>query len=160
MSRWSPTFLAAVAAVIATPTLASPHEIAPSAQAEAALEVVRGLNVVSMRPMRLSPHPPRARDGVQGGALADAPAIIRISGDPGRLYRIRMPRILLADDSLAVIEELRVWSLGSGDITQSRVAQVGPGGRDVLRVSGRLRLLRPEAARAMFATLPISIDYE
>lgn len=132
--------------------------LAQSASGAASLTVSRGLSVATVRPMRLQLSPGDAALSVTGVTLADAPAMIQISGDPGRVYRIRLAPVG-EGATAAVIDDLRIWSANAGDISVARVSHMDLQGRDLLRVSGRLRVSENPAADAV-ATLPLSIDYE
>jgi hypothetical protein len=140
--------------IVAAPAVAT----AQSRTGTATLVVKRGLSIATVSPMRLPPYGRGAGLSVTGANLIDAPAMIRISGDPGRIYRIRLPQDD-ADEGVAVVEDLKIWSATSGDISETRVARLDPQGHDMLRVSGRLRVwLYGEGD--LVATLPLSIDYE
>lgn len=142
------------ALIVAAPVVAA-------AQAEpgtAILTVQRGLSISTVSPMRLQPNAPGVALSVTGTNLVDAPAVIQISGDPGRVYRIRLPRTD-ADQDVAVIEDLQIWSATSGDVSETRVARLDLQGHDLLRVSGRLRV-RLDGGEEPVVALPLSIDYE
>ncbi|WP_295175352.1 hypothetical protein, partial [uncultured Brevundimonas sp.] len=62
------------------------------------------------------------------------------------------------DQGDAFVEGLRIWSENTGDISDTRTSRMDFEGRDLLRVSGRLR---PAAgATEPIAALPLSVDYE
>lgn len=135
--------------------------VAAAAQSEngsASLTVRRGLSISTVSPMRLQPNEPGVSLSVTGSNPVDAPAMIQISGDPGRVYRIRLPQGE-ADQDVAVIEDLKIWSANSGDISETRVARLDLQGHDLLRVSGRLRIRLGDEGEPI-AALPLSIDYE
>ncbi|RZJ43183.1 MAG: hypothetical protein EON86_05745 [Brevundimonas sp.] len=132
--------------------------VAQSENGSASLTVQRGLSISTVSPMRLQPNEPGVALSVTGSNLVDAPAMVQISGDPGRVYRIRLPQGE-ADQDVAVIEDLRIWSANSGDISETRVARLDLQGHDLLRVSGRLRIRLDNEGEAV-AALPLSIDYE
>ncbi len=88
---------------------------------------------------------------------ADAPAVIRISGDPGRAYRINLPRSISDPDTNATITDFSVWSDNSGDITETLSARMDQTGRDTLRVSGVLSVV---AISDVSAAVPITVNYE
>ncbi|RYG19489.1 MAG: hypothetical protein EON96_02865 [Caulobacteraceae bacterium] len=141
--------------------LISGTPVAAAAQSEngsASLTVRRGLSISTVSPMRLQPNEPGVSLSVTGSNPVDAPAMIQISGDPGRVYRIRLPQGE-ADQDVAVIEDLKIWSANSGDISETRVARLDLQGHDLLRVSGRLRIRLGDEGEPI-AALPLSIDYE
>lgn len=131
---------------------------AQSADGGALLNVQRSLSVATFRPMRLEAVEQVGSLALSGSSIADAPAMIQVSGDPGRIYRIRLPQTL-GSDGVAVIENLSILSATSGDISSTRVAHMDLQGRDMLRVSGRLTVRVGDENRTI-ATLPLSIDYE
>jgi len=126
--------------------------------ARATLNVERSLSIASVRPIQLSPNDPVASLSMRADIRPDAPAVIRITGDPGRLYRIRVPRTLAASDGVVLVEDLKIWSENTGDISKSRTSRMDFQGRDLLHVSGRLR--PPAGAAEPIAALPLSIDYD
>jgi len=97
---------------------------------------------------------------VTASGLADAPAMIQISGDPGRIYRIRVPRLVATPGDVATLDELVVWSQNSGDISETRVGRLDANGQDVLSITGRLRILQASDDSDAVTSLPLSIDYE
>lgn len=151
----TPLRLLILAALIAgAPAVA----VAQAENGSASLTVQRGLSISTVSPMRLQPNEPGVALSVTGSNLVDAPAMIQISGDPGRVYRIRLPQDE-ADQGVAVIEDLKIWSATSGDISETRVARLDLQGHDLLRVSGRLRIRLDDEGEPV-AALPLSIDYE
>jgi hypothetical protein len=126
--------------------------------ARASLSVERSLSIASVRPIQLSPDDPVATLSMRADIRPDAPAVIRIAGDPGRLYRIRVPRTLASSEGVILVEDLQIWSENTGDISKSRTSRMDFEGRDLLHVSGRLR--PPTGAGEPIAALPLSIDYD
>lgn len=126
--------------------------------ARATLSVERSLSIASVRPIQLSPNDPVATLSMRADIQPNAPAVISVTGDPGRVYRIRVPDTLTSVEGVALVEGLRIWSENTGDISSSRTSRMDFEGRDLLRVSGRLR---PAAgATEPIAALPLSVDYE
>ena len=74
--------------------------------------------------MRLDRDVDAAALVAQDGVTADSAAVIRLSGDAGRAYRIRLPRRDQAD-----WRELSIWSANDGAIAP-RCAAGRPGERD------------------------------
>jgi len=126
--------------------------------ARATLSVERSLSIVSVRPIQLSPEDRVATLSLRADIIPNAPAVIRVTGDPGRVYRIRVPRTLTSSEGVALVEDLRIWSENTGDISDTRTSRMDVEGRDLLRVSGRLQ--PATGAAEPFAALPLSIDYE
>ncbi|MBD7941584.1 DUF4402 domain-containing protein [Brevundimonas guildfordensis] len=119
------------------------------------LSVVRSLSIASVRPIQLAHGPLDRPLGVSAEMPIDAPAVIQIAGDPGRVYRIRAPQALVTARGETVLDDLRLWSANTGEVSSSRAGRMDANGRDVLYVTGRLT-----AAGTGRASLPISIAYE
>lgn len=126
--------------------------------ARASLTVQRALSVVAVRPIQLSPEQRDATLTLSADIRPDAPAVIHVTGDPGRVYRIRVPQTLTSPEGAALIENLRIWSDNTGDVSASRASRMDDQGRDLLRVTGFAR--SAAAVGEGVATLPFSIDYE
>lgn len=90
---------------------------------------------------------------------ADAPAVIQVTGDPGRQYRVRLPRFIEVGPDGGLIETLKVWSRNTGDISETRTARISVEGDDVLTISGRLVTPGPGKAPTL-AVIPVSLDYD
>jgi len=143
--------LTALLLACATPALAQEP-------ARATLSVERSLSIASVRPIQLSPEDRVATLSMRADIQPNAPAVIRVTGDPGRVYRIRVPSTVASTEGVALVQDLRIWSENTGDISDTRTSRMDMEGRDMLRVSGRVR---PAAGVAEpFAALPLSIDYE
>ena len=140
-------------ALAAVPGVAAPQ----STDGGASLTIQRGLSMAVVRPMQLEARSASAGLSVTASNLADAPAVIRIAGDPGRIYRIRLPEG--EDQGVALIENLKILSVNAGDISRTRAGRLDADGRDLLRVSGQFRM-RAGADAEPIAALPLSIDYE
>lgn len=124
------------------------------------ITVQNRLNVATIRPMQFQTRVGGGSLAVSVDGLAAAPAMIQISGDPGRIYRIRVPRLVTSTGDIATISDLQVWSENSGDISGTGVGRLNADGQDLLRISGELRILRSDGGQEGIATLPLSIDYE
>lgn len=145
--------------IIALAGTAFAGHAAAQAAATGSVTIRQAVAVSSQRPMRFQAQEQQTSLGVSTeGGQADAPAVIQVTGDPDRAYRIRLPQTVGADG--AVIEGLKVSSLTSGDITGLGVARMDAEGRDLLSISGRLKTgvggLTPGAP----ASLLVSIVYE
>jgi len=130
-------------------------QVAGAETVHTTLTVVRSLSIASVRPIQLMPETLDRPLGINASIPVDAPAVIQIAGDPGRVYRIRAPGMLVTSDGVTVVDDLRLWSAKSGDVSSSRAARMDVDGRDVLHVTGRLK-----STTTGRASLPISIDYE
>lgn len=155
MSR-VPSFVLA----LAVSALAAGAAAAQSSQtADSTLTVQRSLSVVAVRSIQITSPGRAANLSLSAFADPDAPAEIRVTGDPGRVYRIRVPGALISSDGAAIVEDLKIWSLNAGDVSTTRVSHMDMEGRDLLRITGRLRLEGKDPTLES-APLPLSIDYE
>lgn len=126
---------------------------ANESQARAAMTVQRSLSVATISPMRFERDAGAAALSAQNdGMTTERPAVIRLSGDPGRAYRIRLPR---REASFDAVEGLQILSANDGDISLSLGGRLNAQGHDVLEIRGRLR-----AQTGHVAALPLSIDYD
>lgn len=98
-------------------------------------------------------HLDRDREAValfaQDAGALDITALIRLSSDAGRAYRIRLPERGQAD-----WRDLSIWSANDGDISGGLSGRLDAQGQDTLRVTGR------PSPNAGMAVLPVSIDYD
>ena len=93
----------------------------------------------------------------RSGQPANAPAVIRVSGDPGRVYRINLPRTIQDPQTNTTISGFSVWSENSGDITETLSARMDEHGSDTLQVTG----FRSSVAFSdVTAAVPIAVNYE
>lgn len=134
--------------------------LATAAQAEtrdtarASLTVVRSLQVGTLSPMLLRP----VRDGGALGAstafmTSEAPAVVRVSGDPRRAYSIRAAAV--SENSF--LESVTIQSANSGDLSAGGGSRMDAGGQDMLRISANYI---PGAEVGRNSVIPLSIDYE
>lgn len=126
--------------------------------ATSSLSVQRGLSIASARPIRLSDSG-SASLTVEGDIRPDAPALIRVLGDPGRVYRIRVPRDPDQAEGAASVKKLQILSANAGDVSVSGLALMDHQGQDLLQISGNLRS-SDNGRTASPTALPLSIDYE
>lgn len=152
MTRTVSLFTAALIALTFTAGSASTQT------AESSLTVQRSLSVATVRATQVASPGQGATLSLRALVDPDAPAEVRVTGDPGRVYRIRIPTSLMAADGQTIIDDLKIWSANNGDVSQTRVAHMDLQGRDLLRITGRLRLA--DGAMLDAVSLPLSIDYE
>lgn len=126
--------------------------------ADSSLTVQRSLSVATVRATQVASPGQGATLSLRALVDPDAPAEVQVTGDPGRVYRIRIPTSLMAADGQTIIDDLKIWSANSGDVSTTRVAHMDLQGRDLLRITGRLRLA--DGAILDAVSLPLSIDYE
>ncbi|CAN5127429.1 hypothetical protein BH09PSE1_BH09PSE1_26600 [soil metagenome] len=156
--------LAGVTAALATPVLAQTR------QTEATITVERSVGVSEVSRMIFNAtsttdtsasasmtSPEETTLSRARGMAADAPAVIQISGDPGRAYRVNLPPSISDPQTNATITGFTVWSRNSGDITESLSARMDETGRDTLRVTGFLSAV---AFSDVSAAVPITVNYE
>ncbi len=125
--------------------------------ATGSLTIERPLTIVAVRPMRFD----RADSGIDAVPSRSATeAIIQITGDPGRIYRVRLPETIDADDAGSLIGSFTIWSDNAGDISQTLTAHMDSEGVDRLHVAGLLRRVDGIAVTDVLAAIPLSIDYE
>lgn len=145
--------LTLVAGLATTPALAQ--------TARGSLEVQRSLSVAAVHVISARPNDLSASLSVVSDAGgSEAPSVVLVRGDPGRVYRIRVPDTLVSDQGVSIVEELQIWSVNAGDISTARVSHMDADGRDLLRITGRLRQDGSDQAGGVITSLPLTIDYE
>ncbi|WP_122464520.1 MULTISPECIES: hypothetical protein [Brevundimonas] len=142
---------------LASPALAEPRS---ETAARASLTVVRGLQVGTVSPMQLRPRPGVRDDfgGLRARVAPDAPAVIRVSGDPRRAYRIRAPRQVVDRDRSVLVEDVAVWSANVGDLSHGGMSRMDAQGHDYLRISARYA--GGATVSGGGSAIPLAIDYE
>lgn len=138
--------------------VSAPASAAFTQTADSSLTVQRSLSVVAIRSIQIASPGQGTSLSLRALVDPDAPAEVRVTGDPGRVYRIRIPSSLLSADGEVILDNLKIWSLNTGDVSQTKVSHMDLEGRDLLRITGRLRLESGETLDAI--SLPLSIDYE
>lgn len=93
-------------------------------------------------------------------AASTAPAVIDITGDPGRIYKIQLPETISAEVADTVIDGFQVWSETMGDVTTTMSGRLNSEGRDRLLISGVLTGATGMIITNVSAAVPVSIDYE
>ncbi|NJC41689.1 hypothetical protein GGQ87_001947 [Brevundimonas alba] len=148
-------FFAAILLAVAAPALA--QESVPHPVASGSITIERPLTVASVQPMSFSPVSSRAEAAVTAKA---GEAVIRITGDPGRVYRVTLPDSILAQPGGLTVDSFTIVSDNSGDITSSLTARMDSTGRDRLRISGLLRDASGLSLSDVTAAVPVGVDYE
>lgn len=144
----------------AAPTRAQVRE---TAAASVRVENAVGVTVLARMAfarVNSSDEPPRPGEATVTGATgstASAPAVIRVTGDPGRTYRVNLPRSFSAPTGQATISQFRVWSQNSGDISETLTAHMDLQGQDTLRVTG---VLSAVTFVDVTAAMPVTVNYE
>jgi hypothetical protein len=126
-------------------------------RASASLTIERSLSVATVRPMSFNPVSSRT-----GGVVMtpSGPAVIRITGDPGRVYRVTLPTRVVAGPGDLTVDTLTVISDNSGDITRNLTARMDSAGFDRLQITGLLSQQTGIAVTNVSAAVPIGVDYE
>lgn len=130
---------------------------AQSRLADSTIVIERALTLSAVRPLTF------ARSSPNGGALHSAgfeEAVIQVTGDPGRLYRVRLPETIATSTPGTIIDGFTVWSDSSGDISRSLSGRIDATGRDRLRIGGSLRHSNGIILTDVTAAIPVSVDYE
>ena len=130
---------------------------AQSRPATAALTVERALTMTGVQPMTFDAGH-REVDAIASSSVSEA--IIEVTGDPGRVYRVRLPETVAADDAGTTIGSFTLRSDNSGDISESLTARMDANGFDRLHVGGRLIRAPGLIITEVSAAVPLSIDYE
>lgn len=149
MNRLVLPIAALLFSLAAVPTLAQ--------VAGGSITIERALTVTSARPMAFGLSD-EGVDAVASGAMSEA--IIEVSGDPGRIYRIHIPDSVAAGPDGVVVEDFTLRSENSGDISRSLIARMDANGFDRLHVGGRLRHAGSLGFTDISAAIPLTIDYE
>lgn len=127
------------------------------ARAGASITIERSLTVASVRPMIFH----RAPSQPETAALAQSgEAVIRVTGDPGRVYRVSLPSSIVAQPGDLTVDTLTIVSENSGDITQTLTARMDSKGLDRLHISGLLRQVGGVTLTDVTAAVPVGVDYE
>lgn len=121
------------------------------------ITIERALTVASARPMAFGLSD-EGVDAVASGEISEA--IIEVSGDPGRVYRIHLPDSVAAGPEGAFVEDFTLRSENSGDISRTLIARMDANGFDRLHVGGRLRHRGGISFSDINAAIPLTIDYE
>jgi hypothetical protein len=140
-------------AVLVPVALASGAALAQSAPGSATLRVESPLTVAPTAPKRLAASATPESAPSDRLALADAPTVIMVGGDPNRVYRVRVPNA----SATGPASGLRIISDNAGDVSESGVGRLDAEGRDRLEISGYNGLMTVVDGRP---TIPLSIVYE
>lgn len=150
-------FLTALAMIsIAAPVRAQTAELPPRTAA-GSITVERSLTISSVQPMSFASTTTRADSAV---VAQSTEAVIRVTGDPGRVYRVTLPESVVAQPGDATVDALRVVSDNSGDITSTLTARMDASGLDRLHISGRLSQSNGITLTNVTAAVPVGVDYE
>ena len=147
--------LAASLCAVAAPAFAQTAESPP--RASGSLTIERSLTIAAVQPMSFNPV--STRKGVVVTTQSGT-AIIRVNGDPGRVYRVTLPAAIVARPGDLAVDVFTVISDNSGDITRNLTARMNSEGSDRLRITGLLRQPADIGLANVNAAVPIGVDYE
>jgi hypothetical protein len=152
------TYLLAGLLVAASSSAHAQSEGAQSGRAAAALTVEgSAITISAIRPLTFAVPAPSANTTA---ALAGEPAILEISGDPGRAYRIRLPDTVATGDENDIVDHLTIQSQTSGDVSKTLTGRMNADGHDRLYIGGLLRRVTEIITAPITTTVPVSLDYE
>ena len=146
-----------LALLIAAPTIAQTRVATGSILVERALTLS---NVQSMSFVATRRNIAGSSMVEEPAAASTAPAVIDITGDPGRIYKIQLPETVSAEVADTVIDGFQVWSETMGDVTTTMSGRLNSEGRDRLLISGVLTGATGMIITNVSAAVPVSIDYE
>ena len=149
--------LTLLALLIAAPAMAQTRVGTGSIQVERALTLS---NVQSMSFVATRRNIAGSSMVEEPAAASTAPAVIDITGDPGRIYKIQLPETVSAEVADTVIDGFQVWSETMGDVTTTMSGRLNSEGRDRLLISGVLNAASGMIITNVSAAVPVSIDYE
>lgn len=147
---------ACLAALILASCQIGNASLAQSQTSTAGITIERSLRVRSVRPITFDPVGATV-DPVSSGAVTEA--VIEVTGDPGRAYRVTLPASIQADE-IGTIDGFTLHSETSGDITVTLSGQMNELGSDRLHIGGRLRSLPGLLISGIRAAVPMTLDYE
>lgn len=131
------------------------------AEATGAIQVERALTLSNVQSMTFAANRRTAsNDPAANADTSDVPAVIDITGDPGRVYRIQLPSTIDTELSEGVISGFQVWSETVGDVTRTMTGRLNAEGHDRLRISGVLTTARGMIITDVQTAVPVNIDYE
>lgn len=130
---------------------------AQSRTATGTIIVERALTISTVRSLSFGPS--RGNEAIP---ISTAPtqAVIQVTGDPGRIYRVRLPAVISTSTPGATIEGFTIRSDNSGDISQTLTAQMDGTGKDRLHIGGSLRRPSTLTLSEVTTAIPLSVDYE
>jgi Domain of unknown function (DUF4402) len=145
--------------LILTLMLAAPagEALAQSRMADGAITVERALTISTVRPLSFGRT---SADGVPLPSGVTTDAVIQITGDPGRVYRVRLPVAITTSTPDATIDSFTIRSDNSGDISETLTARMDQTGQDRLHIGGSLRQSSAIVITDVIAAIPLSVDYE
>ncbi|NEX95112.1 DUF4402 domain-containing protein [Caulobacter sp. 17J65-9] len=111
----------------------------------------------------VKPWPIPARTAVNahlGNGAPFGPALTTVRGEPGRLYRVILPTGVKTEQGGLSVGAFTIWSDVRGDVTASGVGQIGPDGKDTIRVGGTVTVPPKTKVQTFNAEPAITVSYE
>ncbi len=158
--------IGAAALLLPPPAMAQAAPPSRRANATGAIQVERALTLSNVQSMSFVATRRNLDRGTGNGVEAtnadasDAPAVIDITGDPGRVYRIQLPATIDTTLSDGVISGFQVWSETVGDVSRTMTGRLNAEGHDRLRISGILTTAHGMVITDVQTAVPVNIDYE
>ena len=128
-----------------------------SRPANSTITVERALTISTVRPLSFGPS--RIDDSVVTPA-DPTQAVIQVTGDPGRIYRVRLPAMITTSMPGATISGFTIRSDNSGDISETLTARMDDLGQDRLHIGGSLNRSSTIVLTEVITASPLSVDYE
>jgi len=137
---------------------ALPKDALPQSRiADGAVTIERALTISTVRALSFGRVP---ANGATVPASGSTDAIIQVTGDPGRLYRVRLPAAISTSTPGITVDSFTIWSDNSGDISNTLTARMDGSGQDRLRIGGSLRRSSTLVITDVTTAIPLSVDYE
>ena len=143
--------LALALSLVATPLLAQ------SQTSTGSITIERALTVDALRPMAFR-GPGSSIDPISSNVVTEA--VVEVTGDPGRVYRVSLPRSIDADLIGSVSDTFTLRSENLGDITETMTSRMNADGFDRLYIGGRLRGKSAVLITGVVTAVPVTVDYE
>jgi hypothetical protein len=133
---------------------------AESDTAIASIAISDGLRVTTLQPVSVAGATVR-RIG-QPGSVLSATATIEIRGRSDQAYGVSLSPVERGSDAVAVeVEDLAAWSENaSGNLGSGLAGRTDSAGRDVVRLSGKVRLPHEVTSRRTTAAMTLCLDYQ
>lgn len=131
--------------------------LAQSRIANSTVTIERALTISTVRALSFGRAP---ANGSTVPASGSTDAVIQVTGDPGRLYRVRLPAAIATSTPGITVDSFTIWSDNSGDISNTLTARMDGSGQDRLRIGGSLRRSSTLVITDVTTAIPLSVDYE
>ena len=102
----------------------------------------------------------RGKDVILAGGPTPTALVRTIMDQPGRLYRVQLPTSVRATPGGYIVSNFVIWSDLRGDITATKLGQLGLTGKDTLRIGATLSVPAGAPAAVYYADIPVTVLYE